>query len=67
MTNSEAANILGITIQEVKRLQDSGHLPSPVPDDYLDAVANFRIQIEQANRRRLDRFSRGETPHEGNQ
>jgi hypothetical protein len=60
MTNTEAAKVLGLPITEVERLQGEGLLPNPVPDDYLDPIMQFRIDLEKAHRRKMDRFSRGE-------
>ena len=55
MSPGEAALILGTTIDEIHRLQSVGDMPDPIPDDYLDAVVKFRIDLEGAMRRRLDR------------
>lgn len=58
MTIGEAANVLGVPIEEARRLQKDGYLPDPIPDDYLDAVMRFRIRIEKAHRAKMDAFSR---------
>lgn len=59
MTSSEAAQILGVDVETIERWQQAGKMPDPIPDDYLDPVVDFRIKLEQAHRRRIDRMQQG--------
>lgn len=55
MTISEAAKILGVSEKEVRKWQREGTFPKDIPDDFLDPFVNFRIQLQQALRRKIDR------------
>lgn len=58
MTHDDAAAVLGVSVDEIVVLQESGHLPDPIPDDYLDAVVKFRLDMEMAHQRKMT--ARGE-------
>lgn len=55
MNPEDAAKILGYTPEQVRALQEKGNLPDPIPDDYLDPVLDFRVRIEMAMRRKIDK------------
>lgn len=55
MTIAEAAKILGVSQKSVRDMQRNGSIPKPIPDDYFDAVIKFRVRIEEAARRKVDR------------
>ena len=55
MTTSEAAKILGVTPSQIQKWQQEGFFPKPIPDDYLNAVIEFRLRLEQTMRRKVDR------------
>lgn len=55
MTTSEAAKILGVPTSQIQKWQREGAFPKPIPDDYLNAAIEFRLRLEQAMRRKVDR------------
>lgn len=54
VTPEEASLVLGVEPVVVRRWQESGAMPTPIPDDYFDAVIDFRLRIEEAFRRKID-------------
>lgn len=58
---AEAAQTFGVSVATVRSWQKKGWLPDPIPDDHLDSVINFRIQLEQVFREKVDRRRSEET------
>jgi len=56
MTIEDAASILGQPVDEIKRLQREGKMPDPIPDDYLDPVVKFKLDIVKAHARKVERL-----------
>ena len=54
MTVREAATILGVSDDTIRKWQAEGVFPRPIPDDYLNPVIDFRLRLEQAMRKRVD-------------
>lgn len=54
---AEAAKVLGVTEKKVMDLQEAGHLPQVIPDDYFDTFIAFRLRIEQAHIRKMARLA----------
>ena len=55
LTVDDAALILGTTAEQIKDLQRRKLMPDPIPDDYLDPSVNFRIELNKALQRKIDR------------
>lgn len=60
VSTTEAALILGRSEADIRKMQRAGDLPKPIPDDYFDPVVAFRLRLEEANRRRVDRERSGD-------
>lgn len=55
MTPIEAAKILGTTPEAVRMWQDKGIMPRPIPDDFLNPFIEFRVRLNEAFRRKIDK------------
>jgi predicted site-specific integrase-resolvase len=54
ITVEEAARVFGVTPATVRKWQKTGQVPKPIPDDFLDAVIDFRIKLESVFQRKYD-------------
>jgi hypothetical protein len=50
----EAARVFGVTPATVRKWQKAGQVPNPIPDDFLDAIIDFRIKLESVFQHKFD-------------